>query len=113
MVKLRLSRTGRKGEATYRIIAVDSNRKRDTKALENVGYYLPHQKTIEINKERVQYWLSVGAQPTATVQRMFVKQGLMSADTLPTRKFADKAGQKNLDRKEAKASKLAEGDKAE
>jgi small subunit ribosomal protein S16 len=112
MVKLRLSRTGRKGEATYRIVAIDSRRKRESKALEYVGFYLPHQKQLNLNAERIQYWLSVGAQPTETVWNMLAKQGLVDKKARTNKKYNEKPGQKSIDRKEAKATKAEEAKKA-
>lgn len=111
MVKLRLSRFGRKGEPTYRIVATDSHNKRDGRAIEELGYYIPASKKLELKSERVQYWVSVGAQPTETVARMLVKQGLWDEKKLPKTKYNIKPGQKNADRAEAKVAK-AEAAKA-
>lgn len=71
-VKLRLSRVGKKGHALYRVIAIDEHKKRDGQAIEILGQYDPHATSgkINIKKERVTYWLSVGATPTATVARL-------------------------------------------
>ncbi len=102
MVKLRLTRTGRKNFATYRIVAVDSARKRDTKPIEELGHYLPHSKEIKLNEERINYWLSVGAQPTETVARLFVKEGLMKKKDLKMKTFSIAAGRKSLERAEQK-----------
>lgn len=106
MVKLRLSRFGRKGEPTYRLVATDSHNKRDGRAIEELGYIIP-KKQIKLETDRIKYWLSVGAQPSETVARMLVKEGLLDKSKLPVRTFADKPGKQNLDRKEAKASKAA------
>lgn len=110
MVKLRLSRAGRKGEATYRVVAIDSNRARDSRALEYLGYYLPHQKKLELNSERIQYWLSVGAQPSETVFDMLVREGIFPKNKKRKGSFAVKPGAKSVDRREAKAAKLAEAE---
>ncbi len=77
MVKIRLTRTGRKNLASYRIVITNAREKRDSKFIEYIGFFNPHTKTIEINKERAQYWLSVGAQPTDRVKFMFIKEGLV------------------------------------
>jgi small subunit ribosomal protein S16 len=77
-VKLRLTRVGSKKNPVYRIVAADSRSPRDGKFLEIVGRYNPQTdpSTIELNEERVQDWLSKGAQPSATVQRLLKAKGL-------------------------------------
>jgi len=70
MVKLRLMRTGSKKNPHYRLIAVPSRTKRETKALESLGYYNPKTKEVKFNKERIAYWREKGAQPTETVLRL-------------------------------------------
>ena len=71
-VKLRLTRVGSKKNPVYRIVAADSRSPRDGKFLEIVGRYNPQTdpSTIELNEERIRDWLSKGAQPSATVQRL-------------------------------------------
>jgi small subunit ribosomal protein S16 len=61
----------------YRIVVADSRTKRDGKAIEFIGIYQPkeHPSLIEVNSERAQYWLSVGAQPSEPVQRILEKTG--------------------------------------
>lgn len=105
MVKLRFSRFGRKGEPTYRLVATDSHNKRDGRSIEELGYFIPKTKKLELNTERIKYWLSVGAQPTETIARMFVREGLMDKGKLPVRIFNDKAGKKSIDRKDTKLAK--------
>jgi small subunit ribosomal protein S16 len=77
-VKLRLTRIGSKKNPVYRIVAADSRSPRDGKFLEIVGRYNPQTdpSTIEINEERVKDWLSKGAQPSETVQRLLKAKGL-------------------------------------
>ena len=67
--KIRLKRMGKKFYAVYRVVVMDSRAKRDGKAIEEIGLYNPNTQpsTIEINSERAQYWLGVGAQPTEQV----------------------------------------------
>jgi small subunit ribosomal protein S16 len=61
----------------YRIVVADSRTKRDGRAIEFVGIYQPkeHPSIIEVKSDRVQYWLSVGAQPSESVQRLLEKTG--------------------------------------
>ncbi len=71
-VKIKLTRLGKIRNPQYRIIVADARTRRDGRAIENVGKYHPKEEPslIEVNSERVQYWLSVGAQPTEPVQRI-------------------------------------------
>jgi small subunit ribosomal protein S16 len=61
----------------YRIVVADSRTKRDGRAIEYIGIYHPKEEPsrIEINSDRAQYWLSVGAQPSEPVQRILEKTG--------------------------------------
>lgn len=73
MVKIRLKRVGRRHVPLYRIVVTDSRRARDGKYLEAVGYYNPKTKHLTLNKERVDYWMSKGAQPTDTTKRLITR----------------------------------------
>jgi len=68
-VKIRLKRMGKIHAPFYRVVVMNSRTKRDGRAIEEIGKYHPtHEPSvIEINSERVQYWLGVGAQPTEQV----------------------------------------------
>jgi len=77
-VKLRLTRVGSKKNPVYRIVAADSRSPRDGKFLEIVGRYNPQTdpSTIELNEQKIRDWLSKGAQPSETVQRLLKVKGL-------------------------------------
>ena len=79
MLKIRLKRTGRKGQPHYRVVVMESSKPRDGKTVEEIGYYNPRLRpaVFEIDKERAEYWLSKGAQPSDTVAQYFVKEGLL------------------------------------
>ncbi|OEU91400.1 30S ribosomal protein S16 [Streptomyces oceani] len=68
-VKIKLKRLGKIRSPHYRIIVANSRTRRDGRAIEEIGLYHPVQNPsrIEVDSERVQYWLSVGAQPTEPV----------------------------------------------
>jgi small subunit ribosomal protein S16 len=68
-VKIKLKRLGKIRAPYYRIVVADSRTKRDGRAIEEIGKYHPKEEPsfIEVNSERVQYWLGVGAQPTEPV----------------------------------------------
>lgn len=77
MLRIRLSRTGKKKQASYRVVVADIEAKRDGRVVERIGYYNPRSEPMEyrIEEERALYWLSVGAQPSDAVRRLLVKQG--------------------------------------
>lgn len=85
-VKLRLKRVGMTQQPHYRLIAVDRRSPRDGAELEVLGHYDPKNKTnaFSVNNDRVQYWLSCGAQPSDTVRSLLVRTGF----------FADSSGKK-------------------
>lgn len=76
-VRIRLMRMGKIRNPQYRIVVADARTKRDGKAIENIGIYHPKEdpSRIEVNSERVQYWLSVGAQPSEPVLAILRKTG--------------------------------------
>jgi small subunit ribosomal protein S16 len=76
-VKIRLLRMGKIRNPQYRIVVADARTKRDGRAIEFVGIYQPKEEpsVIQVKSDRVQYWLSVGAQPSEAVQRLLEKTG--------------------------------------
>ncbi|NPA10678.1 MAG: 30S ribosomal protein S16 [Epsilonproteobacteria bacterium] len=72
MVKIRLARFGRKKRPFYRIVVTDSRKRRDSGWIEIIGYYNPltDPKTIEIKKDRLDYWLGVGAKMSERVEKL-------------------------------------------
>jgi small subunit ribosomal protein S16 len=80
MVKIRLSRTGRKHYHVFRIVATENNSPRDGRFIEILGSYNPNiqvdAEKVQINRERVEHWLGKGAQPSDTVWQLLRKQGL-------------------------------------
>lgn len=78
-VKLRLQRKGRKASPFYHIVVADSRSPRDGRFIEKIGTYNPLTvpATIELNSERAHYWLSIGAQPTDTVNSIFRFKGVL------------------------------------
>jgi small subunit ribosomal protein S16 len=76
-VKIRLKRLGKIREPYYRVVVADARTKRDGRAIEEIGKYHPklEPSLIEIDSERAQYWLSVGAQPTEQVRHLLTITG--------------------------------------
>jgi small subunit ribosomal protein S16 len=77
-VRIRLQRRGRRKKPHYNIVAADSKKPRDGRAVEKLGYYNPNTTpaTIELNNDKALYWLQVGAQPTPTVDRILTYRGV-------------------------------------
>lgn len=75
---IRLKRLGMLKKAFYRVVVADSRIPRNGRPKEEIGYYDPRSNPakIEINKERAQYWLKVGARPSETVKSLLKKQGI-------------------------------------
>ncbi len=76
-VKIKLKRMGKIRNPQYRIVVADSRTKRDGRAIEEIGLYHPKEEPslIQVDSDRVQYWLSVGAQPTEPVQAILKVTG--------------------------------------
>lgn len=79
--RIRLRRTGRKHQPTYRIVVTDKRAPRDGKFIETLGHYNPRTEpaTLEVNAEKARDWLSRGATPSETVRSLFKKAGVFTA----------------------------------
>jgi len=75
MLKIRLQRTGRKNRPSYRIVVCEHTAPVKGKFLEKVGFYDPLNKECKFNEERINYWVSVGAKTSDTVQALLDKKG--------------------------------------
>jgi small subunit ribosomal protein S16 len=77
MLRIRLTRTGKIRQPSYRVVVADKRSKRDGRVVERIGYYNPRSEPLEfrIEEARALHWLSVGAQPSDAVRRLLVKQG--------------------------------------
>lgn len=81
MIVIRLSRVGKKKQPTYRIVVQEKQRDPWGTSIEIVGLYNPRTKpkTLELKKDRIEYWLSQGAQPTETVHNLLVDEKMIDA----------------------------------
>ena len=79
MVRIRLRRMGKKKQPSYRIVVADARSPRDGRFIEIIGNYAPTRqpKVLNVDSARARYWLSVGAQPSDTVQYLFKKAGVL------------------------------------
>jgi len=73
MVRIRLRRTGQRGQPSYRLVIADKESPRDGRFLEIVGFYNPRTEpaTMNIKEDRIFEWMSKGAQPTESVAQLF------------------------------------------
>lgn len=74
-VRIRLRRIGKrpKKKPHFRITVFDERRARDSRYIEELGYYCPVSGIIKVNKERLEYWVSKGAQPSQTIKNLIKK----------------------------------------
>ncbi len=79
MVRIRLTRMGKRNRPFYRIVVVDQRKKRDGAYIESLGYYDPVRDPAEmkVNVEKAVDWILKGAQPSKTVKDIFKKFGVM------------------------------------
>lgn len=82
MLTIRLSRTGKKKQPYYRIVLQENSRDPWSPAIEVLGNYNPRldRKDAVLEKERIAYWLSKGAQPSATLRNLFIDHELIKGD---------------------------------
>jgi small subunit ribosomal protein S16 len=79
MLTIRLLRTGKKNQPSYKVVVTDKrNPPKGGKSVEEVGFFNPKTKGKQFNKERILYWLSVGAQPSDTVHNMLVNEKIIN-----------------------------------
>ena len=79
MLKIRLRRTGAVQKAQYRVVVAESTSPRDGAFVEIIGTYNPltDPETFHVDSEKVKYWISKGAKPTDTVERLVKKAGII------------------------------------
>ena len=84
-VKIRLTRTGRHNDPSYRIVVADSRSARDARIIEQVGYFDPKAQgqaaTLTLNREAILSWLEKGAKPSDTVKSILSKEGIIKEFT--------------------------------
>jgi small subunit ribosomal protein S16 len=110
-VKIKLKRLGKIRAPYYRIVIADSRTKRDGRAIEEIGKYHPKAEPsfIEVNSERAQHWLSVGAQPTDPVRKILEITGdWQKFKGLPGSEGTLRTAEPKADRKVAFAAAVAE-----
>ena len=92
MLVFRLFRVGKNNQPSFKIVVTDKwNPSKDGSFVEQVGTYNPVTKEKTLNKERVQYWLKQGVQPSSTLHNLFIKDGILEGKKIPVQKKSKKA----------------------
>ena len=104
MLAIKLRRIGKKNQPSYRIVVSEKKSKVLGKFVEDLGWYDPKNKKFNINKERAQYRMKTGCQPTDTVYNFFVKTGVVKGPKRPVHKIS----KSKLDNKPAENPAVAE-----
>ena len=84
MLKIRLQRIGKKGQAHFRVVIMEHSQKTKGEFLELLGTYNPHQKKFKVDRERVEYWMSKGAQVSPTVNNLMVNYKFWDRPKMPS-----------------------------
>ena len=80
MLRIRLRRVGKKGQAYYRVVVADQRAPRDGRFLESLGAYDPHATppTSDLDADRARHWLSQGAQPSEAAEKVLRRAGILN-----------------------------------
>jgi small subunit ribosomal protein S16 len=106
MLAIKLAKTGKTNKKMFRVIVSEKSRDPYGEVLEILGSYNPHSKALAVKADRVQHWLSKGAQMTASVNNLLVGQKIVEGAKL-TKKTSGQASEKRLGQIKAKADKKA------
>jgi len=92
MLVFRLFRVGKNNQPSFKIVVTDKrNPSKGGRFVEQVGFYNPVTKEKVLNKERVQYWLKQGVQPSPTLHNLFIKDGILEGKKISVHKKSKKA----------------------
>jgi len=86
MLTIKLKRIGKKHQATFRLVVLEKRSKLSGRYIEDLGFLNPKSDELSLKKERIDYWLKVGAQPTDTVHNLLVKNGLIKGSKIAVHK---------------------------
>ena len=91
MLTIRLTRRGKKNQPFFRVVVIDKRRSpRGGRTVEDLGYIDTLKKRKSLDKERIQYWLSKGAQPSATIHNLLVSEKIIDAKKIHVSKLSKK-----------------------
>ena len=85
MLAIKLQRIGKKHQPSYRLVVAEKKSKMAAPPVEDLGAYNPFSKAATFNKERVSYWVKMGAQPTTSVHNLLVEKGMLSGSKMAVR----------------------------
>lgn len=94
MLAIKFKRIGKKHQPSYRIIIAEKRSKMGGDCIEDLGWYNPISKEFKVKKERAEYRLKTGAQPTDSVYNLLVKAGVISGTKRPVHKVIKKTEEK-------------------
>ena len=84
MLVIRFFRTGRRNQPSFKIVVTEKKRAvKSGKFIEEVGFYNPLTKEKVLNKEKIKYWLSVGAKPSAVVKNLLISEKILEGKKTP------------------------------
>lgn len=115
MLTIRLQRIGKKAQPSYRLIISEKAKATNSSVLEYLGHYHPAEKNkkIELNKERIEYWLSKGAQTSNTVHNLFVQNNIIKDKKVKTFYIPTKIKNKKIEEaKKAEENKKKQQEEA-
>jgi len=119
MLKIRLQRIGKRGQAYFRVIVTEHTQKPKGRFLELLGNYDPHKNVVNVKKERIEYWVSKGAQFSPTVNNLLVDRDIIKGEKVQVWKAKKKkieiasVAKKEEVKTEAKTEEVKENKKEE
>lgn len=90
---LKLKRIGKKHQAAFRLIVDEKRHRMYGKNVEDLGWYNPKDKKLEVNKDRVLHWIKNGAQPSDTVHNLLITAGVLSGKKIAVHKQPKKSAE--------------------
>jgi len=82
MLRIRLTRTGKKNQPHFRVVIAEHRKAVKGRYLEILGHYNPRSKEISLNKEKIKEWIKKGAQPSVTMNNLLVREGVLAKEDL-------------------------------
>ena len=105
MLAIKLKRIGKKHQPSYRIVIAEKKSKMSGRFVEDLGWYNPFSKEIKVDKERADFRLKTGAQPTNTVYNLLVKSGIINGPKKAVHKIVKKRKKVNRKKSQLKRNK--------
>ncbi|MAF79513.1 30S ribosomal protein S16 [bacterium] len=116
MLRIKFRKTGKKHQKYLRLVVMEKRSKLGGKFVDDLGWTNPHEKTQEVDKEKVLHWIERGAKPTDTVHNFLVKQGVVKGPKIAVhniKKKKEKAGDEKGEHLPAQAGKKEAPEKDE